>query len=60
MPMLRGGFMMDQQNNKPNHVPTEEEIARMEAEAARHLAEEAAEKPGGPRPSDGQEEAHHE
>ncbi len=39
--------MMDQQNNKPNHVPTEEEIARMEAEAARHLAEEAAEKPVG-------------
>lgn len=37
--------MMDQQNNKPNHVPTEEEIARMEAEAARHLAKEAAEKP---------------
>ena len=38
--------MMDQQNN-PNHVPTAEEIARMEAEAARHLAEEAAEKPVG-------------
>ena len=38
--------MMDQQNN-PNHVPTAEEIARMEAEAARHLAEEAAEKPAG-------------
>ena len=37
---------MDQQNN-PNHVPTAEEIARMEAEAARHLAEEAAEKPAG-------------
>ena len=34
MPALRGGFMMDQQNN-PNHVPTAEEIARMEAEAAR-------------------------
>lgn len=39
--------MMDQQNNNPNHVPTAEEIARKEAEAARHLAEEAAEKPAG-------------
>lgn len=38
---------MDQQNNNPNHVPTAEEIARKEAEAARHLAEEAAEKPAG-------------